>query len=350
MRCHTLVHTTGVAKPHKCEICPKSFLWKADLKRHYLKHENGDKPFTCPICDKGFTRNNHMQTHLKIHEGLKPYSKKPRPFNDDLQKYMVIQEGDRPFKCSACGKSYDRKTHLARHVRTHSGKDNFVCVECNKSFTRKAGLQLHMKIHATKPFSCSQCQKSFGSEEELKSHAVFHTDRCFSCPICNRKYKRENSLRSHIEAHSTKKINPIVLELGNLSADVWKFAEGIPPDDNVYNENKFQNCEENSASTSEKFSIPSKISNEISLGHGEENDNLGDSESSLYPKKLIEGENSCDDSLANENTQNDIRIKEEQLSDNEGFDDDIASQENYKIEENTESSDTEDHSTDIDLD
>ena len=54
-------------KPFKCEICPKTFNHKTDLRRHLCLH-NGIKPYTCVEYGKGFVRKDHMVKHMDTHE------------------------------------------------------------------------------------------------------------------------------------------------------------------------------------------------------------------------------------------------------------------------------------------
>ena len=59
-------------KPYKCEVCPKQFNHKTDLRRHMCLH-TGEKPFSCEVCGKGFIREDRMVKHADTHK------KKPPP-------------------------------------------------------------------------------------------------------------------------------------------------------------------------------------------------------------------------------------------------------------------------------
>ncbi|KAK7588239.1 hypothetical protein V9T40_005484 [Parthenolecanium corni] len=59
-------------KRHACHLCPKTFGWTTDLKRHLLIH-TGERPFKCTMCNATFTRNFLLQKHkTKIHQCLSP--------------------------------------------------------------------------------------------------------------------------------------------------------------------------------------------------------------------------------------------------------------------------------------
>ena len=54
-------------KPYKCEVCPKQFNHKTDLRRHMCLH-TGEKPFTCDVCGKGFIREDRMVKHADTNQ------------------------------------------------------------------------------------------------------------------------------------------------------------------------------------------------------------------------------------------------------------------------------------------
>ena len=51
-------HTRNVhdkIKPHKCNICQKSFGYTAELNQHITAVHEGIKAFKCSLCDKKFS-------------------------------------------------------------------------------------------------------------------------------------------------------------------------------------------------------------------------------------------------------------------------------------------------------
>lgn len=66
------IHATkheDTARTHICQICPKAYVHKVDLKRHMLaSHEpQSSKPYQCEECGKGFVRQDHFKNHKESH-------------------------------------------------------------------------------------------------------------------------------------------------------------------------------------------------------------------------------------------------------------------------------------------
>ncbi|KAJ8396636.1 hypothetical protein AAFF_G00017020 [Aldrovandia affinis] len=78
--------------------------------------------------------------------------------------------GDR-LVCVYCGKSFNQKGSLDRHMRLHMGITPFACVFCGKRYTRKDQLEYHIRGHTdNKPFRCHVCGKSFPFQGTLNQH------------------------------------------------------------------------------------------------------------------------------------------------------------------------------------
>merc|ERR1712051_553095 len=83
-------------KPHKCNLCDKSFGWKVSLRLHISSIHGAPlaerQPWPCELCKKGFTSQWALKTHIdSVHEGKKPY------------------------KCEICNVSFASKQSLKKH-------------------------------------------------------------------------------------------------------------------------------------------------------------------------------------------------------------------------------------------
>ncbi|XP_078584969.1 uncharacterized protein LOC144867074 [Branchiostoma floridae x Branchiostoma japonicum] len=85
---------TSKSKPFACKECSYSTAYKADLKRHQLRHG-----------------------------------------------------GERPYKCDQCSYAAIEKLNLRRHMKRHTAKDPLKCVQCGFSTKRKGVLTRHMAVH-----------------------------------------------------------------------------------------------------------------------------------------------------------------------------------------------------------
>lgn len=73
--------------------------------------------------------------------------------------------------CIYCGKSFNQKGSLDRHMRLHMGITPFVCKFCGKKYTRKDQLEYHIRGHTDdKPFRCEVCGKCFPFQGTLNQH------------------------------------------------------------------------------------------------------------------------------------------------------------------------------------
>uniref|UniRef100_A0AAR2JBN6 C2H2-type domain-containing protein n=1 Tax=Pygocentrus nattereri TaxID=42514 RepID=A0AAR2JBN6_PYGNA len=83
--------------------------------------------FSCLECGKTFLRQSSLTLHKKTHK---------------------LHTGERPHRCSYCGRGFTQKGNLNTHERIHRGEKPFVCLTCGKRFTQKVNLNHHLGIHS----------------------------------------------------------------------------------------------------------------------------------------------------------------------------------------------------------
>jgi hypothetical protein len=86
---------TGIQKGKKfqCQLCPKAFTRRFDLKRHVDVVHKNIPLFKCEICSKSYGYRGKLKSHVDtVHKNLKP------------------------FKCQYCPKTFGRNWHFKRHL------------------------------------------------------------------------------------------------------------------------------------------------------------------------------------------------------------------------------------------
>ncbi|PVD32484.1 hypothetical protein C0Q70_07923 [Pomacea canaliculata] len=79
-------------RPHRCDICQRSFRELATLRKHEQLHR-ADRPYVCQTCGKSFLWSSNLKVHERVHTG------------------------ERPYKCKICHRCFTQSNDLRRHER-----------------------------------------------------------------------------------------------------------------------------------------------------------------------------------------------------------------------------------------
>ncbi|KAI5711361.1 hypothetical protein M8J76_005844 [Diaphorina citri] len=180
-------------KQNQCHLCQKVLKNKHVLKAH-ITTVHGDKSFQCDECDMSFGTHQALGRHKQC-------------------KHMDISL--RPFPCDLCEQRFLNKSHLAYHVKTHTGERDVTCGLCFQSFYSKADLVRHMKgRHLNiRSFTCHLCNKGFFRKSYLKVHLLtIHMQpadeaqnaihRCYACRYCKKIFNSRTTCYTHERSHS----------------------------------------------------------------------------------------------------------------------------------------------------
>nr|XP_039250083.1 zinc finger protein 596-like isoform X2 [Styela clava] len=162
-------------------------------------------PFSCHLCKSLFRSRSHLKRHMLSHSGERKHCcttcGKLFLKADHLTRHERTHSTERPFQCDQCDKKFKTKDNLKRHQLTHSNERPFFCELCAKQFKDKGGLLIHQKSHSKSEPICPHCGKRFKQQNRLAYHIIRHNNP-LTCKICGKTFAFQNHLRRHTMMHT----------------------------------------------------------------------------------------------------------------------------------------------------
>lgn len=306
----------------RCEICNRGFDDDAELEKHMTCH--GDE-FPCNHCDQIFhtfgERKEHIRTehidqveeqfdqterqqsHRRLSSKTKATSNDPDAGDDEDKDIVEKSECvNGRYECVFCKKTLANRTTLRYHIRLHLGKHLLKCDICGQGFSKKSHLKRHIATHSKKK-PCRFCDEVFESYEDRRLHTIAeHKDATLnptnktiipmwtqangvkyrSCIICNMKFDRISELKSHVDWHIG---NPKSLEASDLRVNEEMCEKFGIPNDNCqdFGQILYTKIQEDPANVSNLYSITNETGWELSISDSEtENEDFCNENDSKY--------------------------------------------------------------------
>ncbi|KAK7085140.1 hypothetical protein SK128_000585 [Halocaridina rubra] len=189
---------------HQEQGC-RCFMWEIKIKYLYERENSACKFLAC--CSRKSILARHNLTHSGKKEHICDVCGRSFYQKCDVVCHMRTHTGERPFVCKVCNRSFGHRAHLYAHIRTHSRKRSFCCDMCGSTFSSKYSLSTHLLIHTgEKPHNCGICEKSFSVKSNLYKHMRSHTgEKPHVCQVCGVSFTNKSALDTHVRIHTGKK-------------------------------------------------------------------------------------------------------------------------------------------------
>ncbi|XP_063816538.1 zinc finger protein 335 isoform X2 [Pseudophryne corroboree] len=205
-------------RPFICRVCGSRFLTQQDYTFHVNSHD-GNEPqiFRCQQCNYQCRRWSSLKEHMFKHQGSKPHKcdqcEYTSVYKKDVIRHSAVHQQERKKKplltvkstsypCPVCNRVYNMQKRLTQHMKTHSSEKPHMCDKCGKAFKKRYTFKMHLLTHLhcvdENRYKCEFCEYMCEDRKQLLSHQLTHmNDKPFECNQCKYHTFRQDFLLSH---------------------------------------------------------------------------------------------------------------------------------------------------------
>ncbi|XP_039189365.1 zinc finger protein 544-like isoform X2 [Crotalus tigris] len=153
---------------------------RADCSENQNAPTESERIYKCSYCGKSFEKSLDLVTHERAHIGEKIYRcshcEKRFSHRIDLLTHKRNHQGEKPHQCKLdCPKCHRQRTFPRVPRRAPPGEQACQCPVCGERFSWKSNLIRHRRIHTgEKPYGCAECGKSYTRKTALDRHKRNH--------------------------------------------------------------------------------------------------------------------------------------------------------------------------------